>query len=151
MQIGCEVGNRVRSNIFAGNNTTMVIKKTTADQYGNYFITQRTENSILIQLKLANENRVRNIGIVNRHDKFIEIIRDKSRHLFRKGNAYGFNEHLIKTAKTFDNVKLIDGDGVYLLPKSVILEKGRYMFFKEQGFEKQLFLDMDIINGFKIN
>ena len=24
-------------------------------------------------------------------------------------------------------------------------------FFKEQGFEKQLFLDMDIINGFKIN
>ena len=129
----------------------MVIKKTTADQYGNYFITQRTENSILIQLKLANENRVRNIGIVNRHDKFIEIIRDKSRHLFRKGNAYGFNEHLIKTAKTFDNVKLIDGDGVYLLPKSVILEKGRYMFFKEQGFEKQLFLDMDIINGFKIN
>ena len=129
----------------------MVIKKTTADQYGNYFITQRTENSILIQLQLANENRVRNIGIVNRHDKFIEIIRDKSRHLFRKGNAYGFNEHLIKTAKTFDNVKLIDGDGVYLLPKSVILEKGRYMFFKEQGFEKQLFLDMDIINGFKIN
>ena len=129
----------------------MVIKKTTADQYGNYFITQRTENSILIQLKLANENRVRNIGIVNRHDKFIEIIRDKSRHLFRKGNAYGFNEHLIKTAKTFDNVKLIDGDGVYLLPKSVILEKGRYMFFKEQGFEKQLFLDMDIINEFKIN
>lgn len=105
----------------------------------------------MIQLKLSNEARVRNIGIVNLENRFIEIIRDKNRHLFRKGNAYGFNEHLIKTAKTFDKVKLIDNDGVYVFPKSIILEKGKYLFFKEQGFEKQLFLDMQVISEYRTN
>ena len=129
----------------------MEVKKTTADQYGNYFITQRTKHSLTIQLKLTNETRVRNIGIVNLENRFIEIVRDKHRHLFRKGNAYGFNEHLIKTAKTFDDVKLIDNDGAYVFPKSIILEKGKYLFFKEQGFERQLFLDMRVISEYRVN
>lgn len=142
---------RVRSHNFELNNTIMEIRNTAADQYGNYFITQRTPTTIHIQLKLANENRVRNVGIVNRHGRFIEIVRDKARHLFRKGNAYGFNEHLIKTGKTFDSVKLIDDDGVYVFPKTLILEKGQYLFFKEQGFERQLFLNMDVIRQYAVD
>ena len=68
----------------------------------------------------------------------------------RKNNSYGFNEHLIKTGKTFDKIKLIDDGGTYVFPKSEILEKGKYLFFKEQGFEKQLFLPLEEINKFKV-
>ena len=85
------------------------------------------------------------------NDRYIELKRDRSKHLFRKNNSYGFNEYLIRASKTFDNVKLVDDTGTYVFPKTTILEKGSYLFFKQQGFEKQLFLQLDEIEKFKVN
>jgi hypothetical protein len=124
-------------------------RKSTLDQYGNYFEVEENKGWLTVSIKLQ-DTRIREIGKVNLKERFIEIKRDKSKHLFRKNNSYGFNEHLIKTGKTFDKIKLTDDGGTYIFPKSEILEKGKYLFFKEQGFEKQLFLSLEEIKKFKI-
>ncbi len=124
--------------------------KSIPDQYGNYFEVEESKGWLSVSIKLEKDVRLREIGKVNLKERFIEIKRNKLKHLFRKNNSYGFNEHLIKTGKTFDKIKLIDDGGTYVFPKSEILEKGKYLFFKEQGFEKQLFLPLEEINKFKV-
>jgi hypothetical protein len=124
--------------------------KSIPDQYGNYFEVEESKGWLSVSIKLEKDVRLREIGKVNLKERFIEIKRNKVKHLFRKNNSYGFNEHLIKTGKTFDKIKLIDDGGTYVFPKSEILEKGKYLFFKEQGFEKQLFLPLEEINKFKV-
>jgi hypothetical protein len=124
-------------------------RKSTPDQYGNYFEVEENKGWLTVSIKLQ-DTKIREVGKVNLKERIIEIKRDKAKHLFRKNNSYGFNEHLIKTAKTFDKIKLTDDGGTYIFPKSEILEKGKYLFFKEQGFEKQLFLPLEAINKFKI-
>ena len=124
--------------------------KSIPDQYGNYFEVEESKGWLSVSIKLEKDIRLREIGKVNLKERFIEIKRNKVKHLFRKNNSYGFNEHLIKTGKTFDKIKLIDDGGTYVFPKSEILEKGKYLFFKEQGFEKQLFLPLEEINKFKV-
>lgn len=125
-------------------------KRSTPDEHGNYFEVEEIKGWLIVGLKLESNVKIREIGKVNLKEKFIEIKRNKEKHLFRKNNSYGFNEYLIKTSKTFDNVKLIDDNGTYVFPKNTILEKGKYLFFKEQGFEKQLFLPLEEINKFKV-
>ena len=124
--------------------------KSIPDQYGNYFEVEESKGWLSVSIKREKDIRLREIGKVNLKERFIEIKRNKLKHLFRKNNSYGFNEHLIKTGKTFDKIKLIDDGGTYVFPKSEILEKGKYLFFKEQGFEKQLFLPLEEINKFKV-
>ena len=118
------------------------MKKTISplDEYGNRFEVEEIKGWLSISIKLENNPKAREIGKVNLKERFIEIKRDREKHLFRKNNSYGFNEYLIKTGKTFDKVKLVDDTGTYIFPKETILEKGSYLFFKAQGFEKQLFL-----------
>jgi hypothetical protein len=125
--------------------------KSTPDEYGNYFETELMKGWLVVSLKLDKEVKSRAIGKIQLNDRYIELKRDRSKHLFRKNNSYGFNEYLIRASKTFDNVKLIDDTGTYVFPKTTILEKGSYLFFKQQGFEKQLFLQLDEIEKFKVN
>jgi len=125
--------------------------KSPPDEYGNYFETELKKDWLIISIKLEKDIKLREIGKVNVKERFIEMKRNRSKHLFRKNNSYGFNEFLIRASKTFDKVKLIDDLGTYLFPKTEILEKGKYLFFKEQGFEKQLFLQLEEINKFKVN
>ena len=124
--------------------------KSTPDQYGNYFEVDEKKGWLFVHLKLHTNAKSREVGKVNLKERVMEIKRDRERHLFRKNNSYGFNEYLIKEARTFDKIKLIDDLGTYVFPKDLILEKGRYLFFKEQGFEKQLFLQLDEIIGYKV-
>jgi hypothetical protein len=128
------------------------MKKTISppDEYGNRFEVEEIKGWLSISIKLENNPKAREIGKVNLKERFIEIKRDREKHLFRKNNSYGFNEYLIKTGKTFDKVKLVDDSGTYIFPKETILEKGSYLFFKAQGFEKQLFLPLSEINKFKV-
>lgn len=128
-----------------------VNNKSTPDEYGNYFETELMKDWLIVSLKLEKESKSRGIGKIHVKERFIELKRDRSKHLFRKNNSYGFNEYLIRASKTFDTIKLIDDVGTYIFPKTTILEKGSYLFFKQQGFEKQLFLQLDEIEKFKVN
>lgn len=125
------------------------IRQSPPDKEGNFFRVYQNDKVIVIKLCLAKENREREIGLVNIADKTLQIKRNRAKHLFNKNESYGFNEHIIKTGTTFDNVLLNDEIESWLIPKQYIEENGRYLFFKEQGFEKQLFVSLKEIDKFK--
>jgi len=128
------------------------IIKTQPDERGNYFSVESDQLMLIrsIFLNLKAENKSRQIGVLYTKDRRLEVNRNRSRHLFRKNNSYGFNEHIIRTAILFDSVLLKDEFGVFDIPRSVILENGTYLEFMEQGFEKQIFLSLEIIERYKI-
>jgi len=117
-------------------------KTSPPDKQGNYFIVEETPGYSSIALKLATESHARTIGKIFHKERYLQIKRIRSRHLFQKNLSYGFNEHLIKNATKFDNVLLIDDNGERLVPVSVIISSGSYLHFKQDGFERQLFVKL---------
>lgn len=127
------------------------VMKTQPDERGNYFSVESDQLMLVrsIFLNLSSENKSRQIGVLYVKDRCLQITRNRSKHLFKKTNSYGFNEHIIRTAILFDRVLLTDEFGVFDIPRSVILESGTYLDFKENGFEKQIFLALEIIQQYK--
>jgi len=128
-----------------------MVKHSTPDEQGNYFQVEELNGWLTVKLKLSKENSLRQLGKVELKTKTLELKRSKEKHLFRKNNSYGFNEHFIRTAKTFDKIQLDDDDGTYVFPKNIILEKGSYLHFKSLGFERQLFVPLSEIKKFQIS
>jgi hypothetical protein len=116
------------------------------DKFGNAIIV--SGNSI--SLKLKSEKRIRQIGTINLKDKYLSVDRIRSKHLFRKNNSYGFNHYVLFNATKFDKVLLSDDFGTWLIPISIILEKGSFLHFNKDGFELQIFLPLDIITKYSI-
>lgn len=105
-----------------------------------------------VGLWLETEQRDRNLGIIKEKTLFIK--RDSERHLHRKSNSYGFNYNLLKMSKSFNKIVLTeDNENMYVMPKDIILNMGKVMYFKnsEDGnsFEVQIFLNRDIIKTYK--
>lgn len=111
-------------------------------------ITNEKGNAIEIKLKLASEKHSRALGTVNIEEKTLYIKRQKSKHLLIKANAIGFNYSLIRDAKRFNKVLLMMDGEQYLIPNEHILEHGSFLWFKNEGFEKQIFLNMNEIHKF---
>lgn len=116
------------------------------DSDGNEF---RIIDKKKIVLKLKTERKARNVGIINSLSQLV-VKRKRKLHLHYMSNSYGFNYFIIANAQKFQKVLLCDELGRYLIPNSVILEEGKFLYFKQTGFEKQLFLPLDIINKFKL-
>lgn len=123
-------------------------RKSPPDEQGNHFVTRESGNVLTIFLKLNNETREREIGKVFLKERILEIKRNREKHLFRKNKSYGFNEHVVKTGKTFDKIQLSDEKNTYLFQKELILTKGSYLHFKDLGFERQLFLPLSEMENF---
>lgn len=123
-------------------------RKSPPDEQGNHFVTRESGNVLTICLKLNNETREREIGKVYLKERILEIKRNREKHLFRKNKSYGFNEHVVKTGKTFDKIQLSDEQNTYLFQKELILTKGSYLHFKDLGFERQLFLPLSEMENF---
>ena len=117
---------------------------------GDFFKVSQKNGLLKINLKLQSEKTQRLIGTVKMEDKTLILKRKKAKHLFRKNNSYGFNEYLIQNGQTFDKIMLADDDAVYLFPKSLVVEKGNYLYFKQEGFEKQIFLPLDELKEYQI-
>jgi len=118
---------------------------------GDSFKISHKGNLLKISLKLHSEPGFRNIGEVKLDDKTLLLKRKRAKHLFRKNNSYGFNEYLIRNGQTFDKIMLADDDAVYLFPKNLVTEKGSYLYFKQEGFEKQIFLPLDEMKEYQIH
>ncbi len=116
------------------------------DKEGN--VLYRQNNTIKLHLK--SEPHPRKIGKIDEENKQLIIERDSTKHLFEKINGYGFNYELLSSATKFEYIKLIitDKKTSYLIPLNIILTKGQFMNFKQQGFEIQIFLSLTIIEQF---
>lgn len=121
------------------------ISQQVVDKQGNQLWIMNSGN---VFLKLVKEQRKRKLGFIDRGKKTFSIRRKRAVHLFRKGNAYGFNHHLLSKAKTFDMIILSDEFGEYEFPVSKVMQHGKsFMHFKQQGFELQIFLPLEIIEN----
>jgi hypothetical protein len=117
---------------------------------GHRFEADERDGFLYITLHLKGKKAARNIGRVRLADRVLEVSRKREKHLMRKANAYGFNEYVLREAKKFDRIELTDEYGTYLFSRQLVLDMGRYLHFKEEGFEKQLFLSLNIISNHKI-
>ena len=125
------------------------ITKQIADNVGNKIIASNNGSRIKVLLKLNSEIRSRLLGYINIKSKSIKIIRKKEVHLLQKNNSYGFNHTLLLDAKRFDKILLKDEINSWNIPTQFILDNGKFLFFKEQGFEKQIFISIEQLNQFK--
>jgi hypothetical protein len=104
-----------------------------------------------IFLKLKSESKKRNLGNLIVNDRSFHIIRDSGKHYHYISKSYGFNWNIINDAdlgiKTIHLV--VDKKDKYIIPKSVLETYGKFLNFKQQGFELQKFLPFDMIKNFK--
>lgn len=117
---------------------------------GHRFEADEKDGYLYITLHLKGKKAGRNIGRVRLADRVLEVNRKRDKHLMLKANAYGFNEYVLREAKRFDKVELKDEYGTYLFSRQLVLDMGKYLHFKEEGFEKQIFLSLNIITNHKI-
>jgi len=102
----------------------------------------------VVYLKLASEKRRREVGrIISGSDTI--IMERKQEHLLRKANAYGFNYEALKLAKAVKFILLHTPTVMYKFPISFALENGSFLWFKSEGFEKQIFLTLSQLEKWK--
>ena len=125
-------------------------KAVVSDNCGNELVINRVKNNLNLSLKLDGENRTREIGYISMNTRVFHVSRIRSKHLFLKNNSYGFNHKILADAKLFDNVQLQDEKECWLVPKDYILKEGKFLHFKKDGFELQIFIELSKLEKFKI-
>lgn len=110
------------------------------------------KNLIDIYLKLKSERHRRHVGTVVEKTRRFHVERSEDVHLLIKGNAYGFNHYILKEAKKFDTVVIHEKNSknIYEIERTELLQRGRFMFFKQQGFELQIFLNREVMKNFQV-
>lgn len=101
-------------------------------------------------LDLLSEDRRRRLGIIE--GDVIIMRRDPKKHLLRVANSYGFCYELLATAKKLKSIKLIivGTNDFYHIAIEDVLKYGDFLFFKTQGFEKQIFLTLEQLEKYGI-
>ena len=116
----------------------------------NTLLIKSNDKLIIVKLLLKNM-KPRMIGTVTKSTRTIEMKRKRGKHLHYMSNSYGFNDYILREQTTFDWVRLSDDLGNYWkIPVSYILEKGKYLNFKGQGFELQRFVSLENLEQFRV-
>jgi hypothetical protein len=114
------------------------------DEQGNEIYIQQD----IIYLKFKNEGRARRIAHIRKEHNELFMMRVYDKHRHRKSNSYGFNYAVLKNARVVKYVSLRDDFNLYRIPIGFILEQGKHLFFKQKGFELQLFVSIDLLHEF---
>ena len=122
-----------------------------SDDFGNKIIAEPHKVGQKISLHLTSETKKRLLGYTDVKNKTFVVKRNRGKHLFRNANAYGFNHYLLDNTKKFETIMLMDEHQSWRVPVRYILENGFFLNFKQQGFERQIFLSLDTLNNFTIN
>lgn len=125
------------------------IIRTISDPEGNFIRSYDHGDLIQVFLKLRSESSARRLGYIRPAQRILELERNRSRHLHQKSNSYGLNYELIKQSTRFDTIRIIDEFGVYDLPKDIALSNGKFLFFKQEGFERQLFIPLTLLTQYQ--
>ncbi len=100
----------------------------------------------VVHLKLEKDKFVRRLGIIE-DDRFI-VYREKAKHLMKVNNSYGFSYEVINQLHQFKGIRFVDvydEEGMFRLTIEDIKIDGTFLHFKEEGFEKQIFVPIDRI------
>lgn len=124
------------------------------DTGGNYLMIKQNNKLIHLYLHLKNFQK-RFIGTVTKSTRTLTTRRIRSKHLFQKLNAYGFNYHVLSRQSSFDFINLSDDLGNHWkLPVKYVLESGKdaneFLHFKQQGFELQKFVSLENLEQFRV-
>jgi len=119
------------------------MEKISRDTDGNTIKVTPTTKGATIKLYLSKEGRWRLIGNVDYVNRILKVRRKKDKHLHYKTGSYGFNYHILSHAKHFDHVEVTDEDGTYKHSVKYLLNIGTFLYFLQQGFERQLFVTLE--------
>ena len=121
------------------------------DNWGNVLLLEKSKNRTSIYLRLETERHRRLVGHICHKYLVLHVERDHEKHLLKKANAYGLNLTLLAKAKTFNYVCIHEDNSneIYLFDKQWAIDNGQFLFFKEQGFEKQIFLNRDLLQQWR--
>ncbi len=101
----------------------------------------------IVYLKLVSEKRTRKLAEILIESGAL-VMRREGRHLLRKADAFGFNYELLKSAKKCKDVILCLPGCIYEIPIADILKYGDFLWFKNEGFERQVFLRQGFIKTY---
>lgn len=106
-----------------------------------------TWQNAILHLKLKSENHPRLLGNVVFSTRTFYCKRKSSKHYHHKMKGYGFNWSILEDPTLFIRKihLVVDDTERYEFDKSLIQNYGKFLNFKEQGFELQRFLSFDII------
>lgn len=120
------------------------------DEGGNKLQIKQNDKLIIPTLLLKND-KPRRLGVVTKSTRTIDIKRKVDKHLFIKGNSYGFCYFLLNNQTSFDWIRLSDDRGNHWkIPVKFVLDNGKFLFFKGQGFEKQIFVSLESIEQYRV-
>jgi hypothetical protein len=104
-----------------------------------------------IRLFIRAKKEERKLGLVDKNKRILIITRQRNKHLLTCNNSYGFNYLLLNEAQTFDTVLIRDDIAAFKVPREVILKDGEFLFFKNKGFEKQIFIQLSKLERYCIS
>ena len=87
-------------------------------------------------------NGRRNIGTLTADGQTYTKTIIPSLHIHRKSNSIGFNYQLLKQSSFKWIVVKAEGYENLVTSRKYILQFGKYLYFKNEGFEKQIFLPL---------
>jgi hypothetical protein len=127
----------------AGNN---MLLRVFSDETGH-------DNKVVVYLNLASEGkRRRDLGYILYPEYTFYCKRETKKHFFQKAKGFGFNYDIINDP--FLEIKYIvlevDGTHKYKFPKTILDSYGIVLNFKQQGFELQKFLPMELIKQYRV-
>lgn len=126
--------------------------------YVRFTIVNEVKKTAQVVLKLAGHKRYRNIGLITLENNTLHVKRSIKNHFHFKAGGYGFNWEMLNEKIMFqiDHIHLVVTDEIvdgsathYHFPKTVISEHGKFLFFKQQSFELQRFINMTFVEPFK--
>lgn len=129
---------------------------TKEDDKGNIILAQFTlvdgvPTGVDLYLKLKAEQKRRKLGWIDL-DKGIFVVKRKiGTHRHFASNSYGFNYEILKEQHLFkfQIIHLIEDTGTeYYFLKQLIEKHGTFMNYKQQGFELQRFISLDLLKPF---
>lgn len=109
------------------------------DEQGHEIISDLEDGYRLLYLKLKGQ-KTRKLGEFYPASGTLHVFRNREKHLHFITQSYGFNYTLLTRLPNLKEVVIHEkGNGLYSVALGNLLSDGEFLFFKEQGFERQIF------------
>jgi hypothetical protein len=106
-----------------------------------------TSQNAVIHLRLKGENRPRQLGTLIFSTRTFFCKRNSTKHYHYKTKGYGFNWTILNDPHlSIEKIHMVlDEKEHFIFEKSLIETYGKFLNFKQQGFELQRFMPIEII------